>query len=412
MTASNSPAAGPQRDTQADLQPRQRDHVRPKPTFEDPRHSCMRDAGGVADNPKASAVDRVAQRESNLPSDLGDFVLGAGRRPVDAELSGQGSDRAGHSPSVSQAIASTSELAALENAHRALIQGYRPKLPGPTWATVRPAVIAWMEELGVMESERTRRFLRNLTQLAVHAHTQGWGLATADVFDEDVIRHFTDQRLAQTGKPRPQDISVLKSARKALLGPNRRDLRIQPAKIRTTAAPYGGADLPAIEQWATARKDRNHRRTASAIIALSMGCGLESSEMIGVRSSDVVSGPNGLSVLVGGKRARLIPILTRWQGLLVDAVERSESSRTLIGVQSDADHPKYVGNYLHRHDGPELSRLRITWIVSHLEWGTPIDALAAASGNKYLDWLLPYLALVNRDADSADRLLRGAGAVR
>lgn len=372
----------------------------------------MRDAGGVADSPKASAVDRVAQRESNLPSDLGDFVLGAGRRPVDAELSGQGSDRAGHSPSVSQAIASTSELAALEERYRALVHDYRPKVPAPIWAAVRPAVIAWMDELGVMDAERTRRFLRNLTQLAVHSYTHGWGLGTADVFDEDVIRHFADQRLAQTGTPRPQDISVLKSARKSLLGGKRRDLRIQPAAIRTASPPYGESDLPAIEQWATARKDDNHRRTASAIVALSMGCGLRSDEMLQVRSSDVLSEPNGLSVAVRGKAPRVVPVLTRWQGLLADAVERSTPSTKLIGIDGEASHAKYVGNYLHYQQGPDLVRLRITWIVSHLEWGTPIDALLSASGNKYLDWLLPYVALVNRDQESADRLLRGAGAVR
>lgn len=95
-------------------------------------------------------------------------------------------------------------------------------------------------------------------------------------------------------------------------------------------APYSEAEIVGYLRLAAAQSTEARRMRASALICLGAGAGLIGSELRYITGNDVVERSGGVVVVVGGKRARVVPVLARFQEPLL-AAARYAGERYLVG---------------------------------------------------------------------------------
>jgi hypothetical protein len=126
---------------------------------------------------------------------------------------------------------------------------------------------------------------------------------------------------------------------------------------------------------------------------------------------DVVQRDGVVFIRAGEPAARLVPVLARWEGVVVD-LAASAAGKFLVGGRSLAKNR--AGNLAHMfkvgHGHPPLSspRLRSTWLVHHLTVGTRLPELMRAAGLEGITVLSDLLPDVPSLAEAeAASMLRG-----
>lgn len=118
-------------------------------------------------------------------------------------------------------------------------------------------------------------------------------------------------------------------------------------------------------------------------MCLGLGAGLERAELRAVRGTDVVCRNGGMVVVVGGRRARAIPVLARYQPALAASAEFA-AERFVCGGLS-VERKNLTAGLVARVAGGadvgriDVGRLRSTWLAGHLET-LGLAALFAAAG--------------------------------
>jgi integrase len=133
-------------------------------------------------------------------------------------------------------------------------------------------------------------------------------------------------------------------------------------------APYSEGEIAGYLALAAAQSTLSRRMRASALVCLGAGAGLVGSELRHLRGRDVQRRSGGLVVVVGGRRARVVPVLAAFheplraaaafagEGYLLGgrAPQRKNLSDALAAALCrDAGLPRL-----------EAGRLRATWLVS------------------------------------------------
>ncbi|TMR40618.1 hypothetical protein [Actinomadura geliboluensis] len=174
------------------------------------------------------------------------------------------------------------------------------------------------------------------------------------------------------------------------------------------------------------------------MLALGLGCGLESGEIIPLRAADVRTGPTADSptadtnlvpvaaaddqvvVAVRGRRARLVVCRRAWERVLADRAEHAlriggEPGGYLFRANAAVRGGNIVTNFLARtHAAPgvaplKTSRLRATWLVGLIDAGVPLTVIVSAAGLDTLHSLTRLLPFVRTaDPGQAATLLRGS----
>jgi integrase len=131
--------------------------------------------------------------------------------------------------------------------------------------------------------------------------------------------------------------------------------------------PYGEAEIAGFLALAAAQPTEARRMRASALVCLGAGAGLVGSELRHLRGSDVIERSGGLVVVVGGHRARVVPVLAGFheplkraaafagRGYLVGGRDRARRNLTdalSAALCRDAGLPRL-----------EPGRLRSTWLT-------------------------------------------------
>jgi hypothetical protein len=135
--------------------------------------------------------------------------------------------------------------------------------------------------------------------------------------------------------------------------------------------PYCEVEIDGYLALAAAQSTVSRRMRATALICLGAGAGLIGSELRHLRGMDVVARSGGLLVMVGGRRARAVPVLARFH----EPLERSAAfaaERYLVGGRSPDRHnlSDVLTVALCQDAGlPRLQagRLRATWLVACAE---------------------------------------------
>jgi hypothetical protein len=190
----------------------------------------------------------------------------------------------------------------------------------------------------------------------------------------------------------------------------------QPTPVRLprerSKRPYSELEIAGYLALAAAQSTVSRRIRASALVCLGAGAGLIGSELRHLRGMDVIERSGGLVVVVGGRRARTVPVLERFHGPLLAASVFAGDGYLLGGSAPERHNLTDALTAVLRADAglPRLQagRLRATWLVACAEL-IGVHAFMHAAGiscSQRLGDLVSYLPAV--EEQTAVALLRGA----
>jgi len=302
-----------------------------------------------------------------------------------------------------------------------LIARFSPaEVPPETWARIEGPVRAWAEAVRPATPQRARNLLNALTQLALWADTHGLALEPDVLLRPGTIDRFIVQGCAHLAKgTRTNYRTQLRAVGREVVDPDL--FPPQPVELPRTAQkpPYSPKETTALLSMARALPTPKMRRNMLALLAMGLGAGLRSQEMSCLVGTDVVTGDDGIAVHVppiGDSDPRLVPVLSPWEEEIA-ALAGEAGRHPLFLPERDGVRRHHIPNFVGRcsqtsgGDTVSVERLRITWIVRHLEAGVPVPVLARAAGVLPAQ-LTKYLVFVALPSDDeARRLLRrGAGS--
>jgi len=181
---------------------------------------------------------------------------------------------------------------------------------------------------------------------------------------------------------------------------------------RQVAVPYATEELAALRADAIVQPTAGRLRAARALLALGAGAGLDGRWVARVRREDVSTDAGVVLVRVGEPSARVVPVRASFEDEVLDLAS-SAGDEFVVGGRSTSKNRAgtlaaslVVGN---GHPRFSTSRLRSTWLVTHLAMGTRLPELARAAGLRGVTVLSDLLAFVPAlDDDEALAMLRGA----
>jgi integrase len=192
---------------------------------------------------------------------------------------------------------------------------------------------------------------------------------------EALLREATIERFALTGCP------AVSAATRRTLRTNLRALaRAHEAPLRPAAAPlprerakapYSEAEIEGYLRLARALPTEARRMRATALICLGAGAGIVGAELRHLTGGDVRRRSGGLVVCLGGRRARVVPVATRYQAPLEGAACFAGRGYLLGGERSERRNLTDALNAALSADAslPRLraGRLRSTWLCECAE---------------------------------------------
>jgi integrase len=212
---------------------------------------------------------------------------------------------------------------------------------------------------------RAKALLFAAARLARFGESVGLELSPAVLLDRAVIERFIVQSAGTITPPTRRTLRTnLRALARAL------ETHPQPAPValprERSKAPYGESEIAAYLALAGAQSTPARRMRATALICLGAGAGLVGSELRHLRGSDVIRRSGGLLVVVGGRRARVVPVLARFHEPL-EAAAAFAGDGYLVGGSAPArkNLTDTLAAALCRDAGLprlETGRLRATWL--------------------------------------------------
>jgi hypothetical protein len=280
------------------------------------------------------------------------------------------------------------------------IAAYRPSANPAAWPLVEPYVkhVSTVAAASKVVKLRPDQILKVVSDLVLFCHGEG-----AEIVDEVVFDLATIERYVRVGcegladGTRANSRSWLYAIRQAVLGPVLAPPRPAPLSKSKPVPPYTTDELKHLRSWQRGLPTELMRHNTLVLLAGSAGAGLDTPDYYAVRGTDVVRADDGcVEVRVGGSRPRVTVCRREWERQLVSVAEAAGAGH-LFRLHEGRFTRHTIANFVerlgpHLHGAPRLStyRLRASWIVDHLNGGTPLDALRVAAGTKTLQALLRY----------------------
>ena len=247
--------------------------------------------------------------------------------------------------------------------------------------------------------------------MAAWAVGEGLALDAEVVLDPDTVERFVAVALVDD-RSRATYRTVLRRVGPLLTMKAPWEAKPAPVARRNVAVPYTDRQLDALRVAAVAQPTPGKVRAARALLALGAGAGLDGRWVAQVAAVDVSEREEVVLIRVGEPGARVVPVLAAWEREVLDLAETAGGD-FLVGGWSTARNRAgalaaslAVGNGNPRFSA---SRLRSTWLVTHLAMGTRLPELAQAAGLQgvtVLADLLPFISTL--DDDATLKMLRGA----
>ena len=236
-----------------------------------------------------------------------------------------------------------------------------------------------------------------LRHLAFWCHaTAGLELDSSIVLRRETIDRFV--RVGLTGYSSGSQANLrsqLLRVAEFLIDRRHAPVRLRPLASGDATAPYSRKELVALRGWAATQSTDARRANAAVLLSLGLGAGLVANEIGNVTANDLMCDGVGAVVRVTGARARNVPVLNEWTGPLIARVEELSGGTFVFRPGHEAFYPNLVSNFVARgqRDGvkPQTQRLRSTWIVRHLNAGTPVKLLMRAAGVESLEAFTRYV---------------------
>lgn len=259
-----------------------------------------------------------------------------------------------------------------------LITQFHPNMLAHEWAPIRDFVCDAVRDRyadGRAATDVTNA-LSAVTGFAAWAVASGMDARENTLLRADVIDAYTAYRATSV------TVSVSERERKMLrtiAGLSNTPQRDRATTNAMPSMPYTHEEQNDIRRWATIQPSAARRRVCSAIATMGLGCGLTAHEMMSVRASDVLLLEDGMAaVTVDG---RIVPVLASWDEEMKELAD-GQASDFLIAPRGDRRDNISLGVVLSaaRGQAPSAQRMRATWLLAHVDGGTPLNNLIAAAG--------------------------------
>lgn len=269
------------------------------------------------------------------------------------------------------------------------VKAYVPRaVEASTWSAIAPMARQWVSTVPLEVSAQAVELLKPLSQYLAWRHQGAMNTTDASL----VFRLEDIERYIQSGCSHLSDRSraTYKSALRRIgehaagWGIARPDQGV-PVAAGDPKAPYTPEEFSALLAAIRGRPTSYQRHNAMVIVALARGGGLAAGDIKTVIGHDIERTAAGVVVVhVKGPNPRQVPVLADW----ADRVERLSAlakGRPLFRSSRREIKRNDIGRFCERlvwRDAPALTitRLRVTWVVEHLEAGTPLHVLADAAG--------------------------------
>lgn len=284
---------------------------------------------------------------------------------------------------------------------------YQPQIDADLWRRIRPFVDALVADGAAATGYSDRELYAVVTPLAVWMHTKaGMDLDRETALDPYTIDRFVMVGLAHyTQAGRGTMRSRLRRLSEALVPDLGEAAKERALGKSRRVAPYDPDEVVELRAWARALPP-SIAASAERLLALGFGAGLQGSEIGQLERGDIILG-EGVTVHVRGVKPRDVPVLAEWEGALDRYVRAGPRERYVFRVGRQTAHRNAVTNFVEKHGGElqlQARRMRATWIVQHLNAGTPITLLLPAAGLSSAEGLDPFLRWARASVDSASLL--------
>jgi hypothetical protein len=242
------------------------------------------------------------------------------------------------------------------------VASWRPSSVPPDAAAFARAVVA---AAGPRGRDRAKNLLWAAGRLADYGIRLGLDPVPEVLLHPSVIERFTAHAPGLTGATRRTlrtNLRFLAHCVVPQLAPVDAPLPRERAK-----APYGPAEIDGYLALAAAQPTWARRMRAAGLVCLGAGAGLIRADLRAVHGTDVTGRAGGVMVTVRGSRPRVVPVLARYHGVLLESA-RFAGTGLVTGGADPAR--KNVTNPLARSLAggtglPRLdtSRLRATWLA-------------------------------------------------
>lgn len=272
---------------------------------------------------------------------------------------------------------------------------YRPQLPKKDWAAIEPYVRDVVARAEPLVAYTERELLTAVSRLVHFAWVNRVPLEDRAALSPRTVERFVQHHLAGYNRASRNTIRArLRRVSEALLG----DAAIGRFKALGKAEasrPYSDSDISLLRAWGRSMRTDELTSSAGALLALGLGTGLTGAEIIRQRIESVDF--SECAVHVEGENARTVPIQGDvWLDLLRSRHDVLAGSGWAFRAQQRGGNINLITDFV-SHTTPQIPlvtrRMRATWLVHHLNAGTPLRRLLRIAGlqsAEALDRVLPF----------------------
>ena len=205
------------------------------------------------------------------------------------------------------------------------------------------------------------------------------------IFAVRTIERFTAVGLSHYGSKASRNTlrSRLLRISEALLEAAASPPVLRPLGGSDPTAPYTAKEVVTLKSWAIAQTTAERRSNAESLLALGLGAGLAGRKIVNLTIGDIRADDDGVLITVCGERARVVPVLREWERALVERVGACQDETWAFREQHAGGNRNLITDFVSRSEGKiqlQARRMHATWIVQHLEAGTPLVPLMRAAG--------------------------------
>jgi integrase len=281
-------------------------------------------------------------------------------------------------------------------------------MPSEYWARIEPFVTSVVTAAAPSVTYTEKQLYAVTSRLALWAwQTASLPLEVEEIFSPNVIDRFAATGMPQYTKAGRNTMRArLRRMADVLLGSDREADRSRAMGNSDASVPYGEREVATLLSWAAGQPSGERHSSALTLLSLGLGAGLSSREIAELRIGDIDVDDRGVVVVVRGERGRRVPVLRDWEEALVERVRGRNTDDWAFREGQEGGNRNLVSDFVARTYGgfgPQARRMHATWIVTHLEMGTPLGPLLRAAGLRGPEALGRFLPFVRDMGEKAER---------
>ncbi|MGY4858269.1 hypothetical protein [Cryobacterium sp. AP23] len=263
---------------------------------------------------------------------------------------------------------------------------YLPQIDAGYWTQIGNFVRAAVVDAAPDTAYTERELYAAATPLTLWAwQTAAMPLERDVIFAFSTIERFIGVGLTHYGSKASRNTlrSRLLRISEALLDAPLAPPVLRPLGGSDPSSPYTARDVVTLKSWAIAQTTHERRSNAEALLALGLGAGLAGREIVNLRIGDINADDHGVFIRVRGERSRVVPVLREWERALAARVDPGQTETWAFRQQHASANRNLITDFVSRAEGKirlQARRMHATWIVQHLEAGTPLIPLMRAAG--------------------------------